>query len=437
MSVHWIGMRWFERRRRSHLFLKGIRGYVALALVTCLRVSLRVAAVITVLVQALAQRSDSGLAGSASSSIASVSPVAMSTADNSKGVLRAFGPYITQLGVGFGGANISEAYSGYPYGLGMQASAQAILADDFVVPAGASWTPTLVKWLSYQTGAPTTGTFSAAYLNLWNTDPTGQAPGGQYKTGGQVLLSQVWTGVYRVMEGNLTASNRAIIELSCSGSWIGTLGSGTYWLDCTADGTLSSGPWGPPETKPNQQPGQNPQWNGLASNAGSPFTPVMLGIEGQDFLFQVEGANGSPAKFCNSKPSSIPGCTPSLGASTPLASKSGAPAATVSAAPVPGGAGLPGILIYSKQAPVPPISTVFGSLCLAQLQRAGGFAAAPGGTPGNCNGSYTWDVAAIAAGTASITIGDELRIQGWYRDPPNPPGGANFTEGIDAIIVVP
>jgi hypothetical protein len=343
--------------------------------------------------------------------------------------------------VGFGGADVSEAFTyggGFAvYGYGMQASEQSILADDFVVPPGAVWTPSIVKWLSYQTGAATTGTFTGLYFDLWNSDPTGQLPGGQFKTSGQVFLSQTWTGVYRVPEGGVLSNQRAIIEVSGAGSWIGSIGPGTYWLDCSAAGTLSSGPWGPPEAKPNQQPGQNPQWNGLASSAGTAFAPVMLGIDGQDFLFQIEGANGSPAKFCNSKPSSIPGCTPSLSASTPLASKSGAPAATVSAAPVPGGASLPGILIYSKQAPVPPISTVFGSLCLSQLQRAGAFAANPGGTAGNCNGSYTWDVAAIAAGTANIAIGDELRIQGWYRDPPNSPGGANFTEGIDAIIVVP
>jgi hypothetical protein len=392
-------------------------------------------------IPAAAQQSDgeSRVPTTSSKPLRKFDPSAPRSGGSLKAVLRPFGPYVTQTGVGFGGADVSEAYliGGFAvHGYSMQAGVQ-VLADDFEVPSGALWTPSTVKWLSYQTGAPTTGTITAMYMNLWNTDPEGKFPGSQSLTGGQVFQSQAWTGVYRITEGGYAANNRAIIEVSCSGWWIGSIGPGTYWLDCTAEGSLVSGPWGPPETKPNQQPGQNPQWNGLAAFEGNSFSPVLLGIDGQDFLFQIEGANGAFSKFCSSKPSSLPGCTPTLSASSTLASKSGAPACIVRAAPVPGGAGLPGILIYSMQAPVPPINTNFGPLCLAQLQRAGAFSAIPGGVPGACNGAYNWNVAAIAAGTPGIAIGDELRVQAWYRDPPNLPGGANFTEGIDALLVVP
>ena len=406
----------------------------------------RIAAAVVVLalgLPAAAQQIDASPAGKSKIGLsapaaASRSPIA---AGNSKSVLQPFGPYITQTGVGAGGADVSEAYlygGGFAIlGYGMQSSLQILVAADFSVPQSAVWTPNIVKWLSYQTGAPTTGTFTGMYMNLWNTDPTGQAPGGQFKSGGQVFQSQAWTGVYRVVEGGLSATNHAIIEVSCDGSWIGSIGPGIYWLDCTAEGTLASGPWAPPEAVPNQQPGQNPQWNGLQSVSDGAFAVVNNSYEDQDFLFQIEGASGFPTKFCSSKPSSILGCIPSLSTTSPLASKSGAPATIIAAAPVPGGAGLPGILIYSTQAPVPPISTNFGQLCLGQLQRAGSFPAVPGGTSNVCNGIYNWNVSTIAAGTAGIHVGDELRIQAWYRDPPNPPGGANFTEGLDAITIVP
>src|SRR5688572_22340015 len=258
-------------------------------------------AVLALGVPAPAQRLDAEPArnGRDRDSVPTVFVEGQSSGGSSKSVLQPCGPFITQSGVGAGGASVSEAYSGYPVGVSMQLGVQ-ILADDFVVPFGQVWTPTTVKWLSYQTGSPTTGTFTDMYLNLWNTDPTGQAPGGQFKTGGQVLQSQAWTGVYRVPEGGLLGNTRPIIEVSCVGSWIGSIGAGTYWLDCTAAGTLVSGPWGPPVTVPNQQPGQNPQWNGVASFSANPFSPVTVGLDGQDFLFQIEGANGTVSTFCSS-----------------------------------------------------------------------------------------------------------------------------------------
>src|SRR4030095_7538583 len=101
------------------------------------------------------------------------------------------------------------------------------------------------KWLAYQLGATTAGTITSLSLNLWNTDPNGQLPGGEWKTGGNQYQSEIWTGVYRVLDSGLTAINRAIIQVSCKGAWIPTLGPGTYWLEASAGGTLTSGPGAP------------------------------------------------------------------------------------------------------------------------------------------------------------------------------------------------
>jgi hypothetical protein len=371
----------------------------------------------------------------------------------SKAILAPFKPYITQIGVGGGGANVSELYTtftlgavGYNiFGYGMQASVNIHVADDFVVPAAQDWTVSTIKWLSYQTGAATTGTITSLNLNLWSSDPNGQVPGGQSTAGGNQFQSQTWTGVYRVTDNALTAINRAIIQVTCGGAWVPLLAPGNYWLEAFAGGTLTSGPWAPVATKAGQVPPTGDPWNGLQSISLGAFAQVYdtgnpLGSinEPGDFLWQIEGTSTPGCScFCTSKTSSL-GCTPTLSAGSMTASKSGAPASTLTATPVPGGPGLPGILIYAKTAPVAPIATSFGFLCLSGFQRAGAFPSTPGGASGTCTGAYNWNVAAIAAGTGSILVGDVLRIQGWYRDSGfPPPGNANFTNGVDGVTIVP
>jgi hypothetical protein len=376
-----------------------------------------------------------------------------------KAVFVPFGPYITQSGVGGGGANVSELYTTFTlgaaayniFGYGMQSSLNARVADDFTVPAAQTWTLQSIKWLTYQTGAASTGTITSMNLNLWNSDPTGQLPGGHSTAGGNQYQSHTWTGVYRVMDNALTSINRAIIQVHCSGAWMPLLGPGTYWLEASAGGTLTSGPWAPVKTVAGQVPPTGASWNGLQStSAGAAFAQVYdtgnpLGSinEPGDFLFQIESICftdcGSGSPFCTSKTSSL-GCVPVLSSlfGSATASKSGSPASNLTASPVPGGSGLPGILIYSKSAPVAPVATSFGFLCLSNFARAGAFPSSPGGTSGTCTGVYTWNVAAFAAGTATISVGDVLRIQAWYRDPGfPPPGNANFTHGVDGVAIVP
>jgi hypothetical protein len=150
------------------------------------------------------------------------------------------------------------------------------------------------------------------------------------------------------------------------------------------------------------------------------------------------GGGGGPAKFCTSKPSSLPGCTPTLdGTSTSVSKSAGAGSYTIDATFVPGGAGKPGILIYTETGLLgTPLNTAFGFLCIDQFARLGDFPANPGGTNGVCDGSYVWDFGAIAAATVPIAPGDTLHVQAWYRDP-LASGTANLTEGIGPLSVVP
>ena len=169
-------------------------------------------------------------------------------------------------------------------------------------------------------------------------------------------------------------------------------------------------------------------FNGYPTN---PFASYWLVLEG-------EGGTGGTTPFCNSRPSSLPGCTPTLTAGGNQVSKTapGTPL-SVTAAPVPGGGGKPGILIYTKNGVTAnPINTPFGELCLMSFLRAGAFPAVPGGTSGVCDGTYSWDFQAIALFYGQIAAGDSIDIQAWYRDPQNP-GTANFTNGTGSISVVP
>jgi FG-GAP-like repeat len=155
--------------------------------------------------------------------------------------------------------------------------------------------------------------------------------------------------------------------------------------------------------------------------------------------WRVYSSSNAPADtFCTSKPSSIPGCVPVLaGSSSQMAKSAGAGSYSVAAAPVPGGTGPSGILIYSRAGLLgTPVQTGFGDLCLNQFARLGSFVAAPGGTLGACDGSFHWDFGAIAQATSAILPGDTLHLQAWYRDPPNP-GTANLTQGVGPIAVLP
>jgi hypothetical protein len=153
---------------------------------------------------------------------------------------------------------------------------------------------------------------------------------------------------------------------------------------------------------------------------------------------QGDVVGGGPAHFCTSKPASLPSCVPGLnGTGTTVSKTSGT--YTVTATPVPGGAGKPGILIWTKFGLLgTPVNTSFGFLCLSQFQRAGAFPASPGGTNGVCNGTYSWPFQSIVASFGTIAPGNSLHTQAWYRDSGfPPPGNANFTQGIGPITVTP
>jgi len=411
---------------------------------------LAIASVALVLgVPAVAQEADTAQATTTGLRMSPAPAPAYTThaSSSARTVLVPFGPYITQTGGGYGGADASELYTTFTYGptmgynlygLGMQFSASNRLADDFSVPSGYIWSISALKWLCYQTGgSSTSGTITAVDMNLWDSTPT--VVGAQWKTGGNVWISNAWTGVFRVPDSSLLASNRPIFEATCSAGWVPALSAGTYWLDASASGSLVSGPWGPVKVKAGQIPPTGDPWNGMQAVGGGAFaqvfdtgSPAGSIHEPIDFLFQLEGGGGGVGTFCTSKPSSIPGCIPSVSGSGNVITKGGI-YYHIDAGPVPGG-NQPGILLYTATPYSGAVITPFGYVCVSPFWR--GFPGdTPGGNKGQCDGMYTFDFQTMVNANGQIMVGDNLSAQVWYRDPQNQ-GYANLTHGIGPVTVV-
>jgi len=341
------------------------------------------------------------------------------------------GPFVTGLGDGFNGANTSVATGTFGYGT-QGGTINNRVADDFTVPAGDAWMLDQLSWKAYQTGAPTTGTITGINSDLWSADPS---LGGSASQAGPAnsLLSQTWTGAYRVSAGNELDPGRAIIEVVGDMSWASALTGGTYWVDVTLEGSLASGPWSPPVT---------PEGAGdaLQSLSGGAYTALT-----DDFPFALSTlcASDGPEIYCDSKPNSC-FVVPTIGGPTGLTSQGTSATGTydMTVAPVP--AAKFGLLFYSNggKKPVPVLST-YGTLCVDT------------GTPvyrlplitstgTGCNGVFTVDFGGYlatqtanplltAAGLAVSGV-EVVDAQFWYRDP-LAPGGANYSNAIRFLVV--
>ena len=172
---------------------------------------------------------------------------ATSVTDGPRVVLYDNGPLVTHPAGGGGGADASAVQSALSmslYGFGWQNNLGNRMADDFVVTDPAGWQIDTITFFGYQTGSTTTSTFTGVFVQIWDGPPNA---GGTVVWGDQTtnrLLTTGWSNIYRVLDTNLPDTNRPIMEVVAS---VGiTLAPGTYWLDFSATGSLTSGPWAPP-----------------------------------------------------------------------------------------------------------------------------------------------------------------------------------------------
>ncbi len=157
------------------------------------------------------------------------------------------GPLVNSTGTGPGGADESIIQAPLnSYGWNMNRALYYRMADDFTV-SGNAWSVTSVEFYGYQTGSPTTSTFTAGYLRILNGVPG--APGTTVVWGDTTtnrMSSTSWTNIYRTNAVN-GGTTRPIMKIVVNTPGL-TLPAGTYYVDFCASGSLASGPWCPPVT---------------------------------------------------------------------------------------------------------------------------------------------------------------------------------------------
>ncbi len=155
------------------------------------------------------------------------------------------GPFITGIGSGASGANVSvtETSAGAATGVTFNAllSPAARAVDDFVI-TGAPATGVRLANLhlySFQTNAPTTAHYGAVYITIYNGSPAagGTPIAGDFST--NRLISTTWSGAYRVSSSLLTSAARPIFDLNVDMSWVPPLADGQYWMMLSATGDLA------------------------------------------------------------------------------------------------------------------------------------------------------------------------------------------------------
>lgn len=196
------------------------------------------------------------------------------------------GPLVTHPGGGAGGADASALQTALgmnTLGAGHQFALGYSMADDFTVTDAAGWDVQTITFFAYQTNSGTTSTMTGVYVQIWDGDPSagGAVIYGDLTT--NRLQSTAWSNIYRCTDTTLTSTARPVMaDVATIGT---TLAQGTYWIQWSTDGTLSSGPWAPPITIN----GQTTTGNALQfTSSWGPFTDSGT-LTPQGLPFIVEG----------------------------------------------------------------------------------------------------------------------------------------------------
>jgi PEP-CTERM motif len=155
------------------------------------------------------------------------------------------------------------------FGFGDQTASGNEVAEDFVVPAGATWDVTSIDLYGYQTGV-VGFTFQQATWSLM----AGDVDTGTLVASGVTNVTNGGLVGYRAQDSAPTATNRAIFAVQVDVPDF-TVTGGTYWLRWSLTGTGISGPWQPPTS------------DNLAGNAHQ-LTPATGGLH----LPVIEGGSG-------------------------------------------------------------------------------------------------------------------------------------------------
>ncbi|MDA3928399.1 MAG: hypothetical protein PF541_05530 [Prolixibacteraceae bacterium] len=200
------------------------------------------------------------------------------------------GPLVNSIATGSGGADESVLENSLGllyYGTSFQLTSNYSLTDDFTLLKTSNIHSVVLY--GYQTNSSITSTISGVYIRLWDGIPGsgGSIIWGDFTT--NRLLTTDWTGIYRVNEGSSGNTQRPIMGCNCEMNTV--LQAGTYWIEYSMTGTLSSGPWCPPISIA----GVATTGNALqSSDSGATFVASESGVYQQGFPFVLLGASTVP-----------------------------------------------------------------------------------------------------------------------------------------------
>jgi hypothetical protein len=160
-------------------------------------------------------------------------------------LLRDNGAFVTSVGTGFDGADVSQSQvnptgDGFTYvGLGITESTGSggpfRNADDFVVPVGKAWDLDRVEYFAFQSqssGFSTVFAFTEAYVAVYDGPPAsgGTLIAGDFTT--NRLRGGAWSGAYRTTSGTTgqQSQSRPIMRVDIDLSWLAPLASGRYYF---------------------------------------------------------------------------------------------------------------------------------------------------------------------------------------------------------------
>ena len=177
-------------------------------------------------------------------------------------------------------------------------------ADDFIITDTRGWQVDNISFFAYQDGDyayPPSSPIVEVYLQIWDgppDDPNSKVVFGDLST--NRLISTSWTKTYRAADTNLLDDSMPIME---NVVYVGTfLPAGTYWLDWSTKGSMTTGPWVPPVTILNMTTTGNAKvfkdsWQpaldaGTGSSQGLPF--IIRGCREQGPLAAAPEQPGRP-----------------------------------------------------------------------------------------------------------------------------------------------
>jgi len=161
------------------------------------------------------------------------------------------GEIITQTGVGFHGADISEVQTDlgmYNYGYNTNTIIGYRNADDFIIPDNETWIITGIGVYNWQTGSGTYPTIDYLDFRILDGSPNNNNTNAivDYYDVNKISGTK-WSNIYRVYDTDPENTERPIMYSVTSleeNEYI-TLQGGKYWFDYSSGGSSDNGPWVP------------------------------------------------------------------------------------------------------------------------------------------------------------------------------------------------